>query len=172
MSTKTLRLLLALAGASLQIAGFTWAMVDASLARGREFGEYGLLRRTWMRVCNWLAFWLGPQPQPKSVSVALSSSVGLSGSLTGIKTPESEIERLARELQKLSATVERLRQDTDERLSRVQSDVQTLTDDLAARIEGIEERERSHRRGALRREQRAAQLFMAGVALSTASYLV
>jgi hypothetical protein len=158
MSTKTLRLLLALAGASLQIAGFTWAMVDASLARGREFGEYGLLRRTWMRVCNWLAFWLGPQPQPKSVSVALSSSVGLSGSLTGIKTPESEIERL--------------RQDTDERLSRVQSDVQTLTDDLAARIEGIEERERSHRRGALRREQRAAQLFMAGVALSTASYLV
>jgi ubiquinone biosynthesis protein UbiJ len=96
----------------------------------------------------------------------------LSGSLTGIKTPESEIERLARELQKLSATVERLRQDTDERLSRVQGDVQTLTDGLAARIGGIEERERSHRRGALRREQRAAQLFMAGVALSTASYIV
>jgi hypothetical protein len=168
MSTDTVRLLLALAGAGFQIAGFTWALVDASLARGREFAEYGLLRRTW----NWFAFWLGPPPQPKQVSVAISSSLGLNTSLTGIKSPESEMERLGRELRELSATVERHRKETDERIATVQGTVQKLTDDLAGRIAEIEERERNRRRGLLRREQRAAQLFIFGLTLTTSTYLV
>jgi hypothetical protein len=50
--------------------------------------------------------------------------------------------------------------------------VQKLTDDLAGRIAEIEERERNRRRGLLRREQRAAQLFIFGLILTTSTYLV
>ena len=168
MSANTVRLLLALAGAGFQIAGFTWALVDASLARGREFAEYGLPRRVW----NWFAFWLGPPPQPKQMSGAVSASLGLSGSLTAIKSPESEMERLGREIRELSAAVERHRKETGERLVAIEGNVQKMTDDLTGRIAEIEDRERSRRRGLLRREQRAAQLFIFGLLLTTITYIV
>jgi hypothetical protein len=168
MSTNTLRLLLALFGAGFQIAGFTWALVDASLARGREFEEYGLPRRIW----NWFAFWLGPPPQPKNISLTMNESLGMSDAAIAIKTPESDIEQIRREIGELSATVERHRVKTDECLTVVHSEVQKLTEDVTAHIEEIETRERDRRRGLLRREQRAAQLFIFGLALTTSTYVV
>lgn len=168
MNADTLRLLLALLGAGFQIAGFTWALVDASLARGREFEEYGLPRRIW----NWFAFWLGPPPKPQHISVAISESLGLSSTLTAIKSPESDIERLGREIGELSATVQRHHKETNERLATAQNDVQKLTDEMTAQIAKIETRERDRRRGLLRREQRAAQLFIFGLLLTTSTYVV
>jgi hypothetical protein len=168
MSTNTVRLLLAMTGAGFQITGFTWALVDASLARGREFAEYGVPRRIW----NWFAFWLGPPPQPKQMSRAISSSLGLSGSLTAIKNPESEIERLGREIGELSAAVERHREETNERLAVIQGDIQKMTDNLTGRIAEIEDRERDRRRALLRREQRAARLFILGLILTTVTYVL
>ncbi len=172
MSDETLRLLLASAGAGCQIVGFTWALVDASLARGREFGEYGLPRRIGRRIWNWFVFWLGPAPEPPQFTGTFKATSGFSAVMSPVKSPESETERLGRELGELSATVERYREDADERLATVQSDVRKLHDELTARISGIETREHERRRGPLRREQRAAQLFIVGAFLTTSTYLV
>ncbi len=96
----------------------------------------------------------------------------MNATLTAIKSPESDIERLERELTVLSATVERHHKETDERLTTVQGDVQQLTDDVTAHITEIETRERDRRRGLLRKEQRAAQLFIFGVLLTTSTYVI
>ncbi|MEA2199441.1 MAG: hypothetical protein QOI89_37 [Solirubrobacteraceae bacterium] len=166
MSVEALRLLLALLGAGFQIASFTWALVDASRARGREFGEYGLPRRVW----NWLAFWLGPPPEVRSVSASVSGGVRMTGSVTAVKSPESDVERLGRELAQLRTAFERHQQNVDERLASVQGDVDRLSEDVSGRIAEIEDRERDRRRGFLRREQRAAQLFIVGLLLTTSTY--
>jgi hypothetical protein len=155
-------------GAAFELVGFTWVIADASAALSHEYGEHGPFRRVWY----WLRYWLGPPPQPVSLSGAASGSIGLRGRLTARKEPETDVERLERELGTLRQDFEDHKEATNQRLASVEERLSEAMRQFTERADRIEQSLRELRHRTLHRERSGARLFMFGIVLTLASALV
>jgi hypothetical protein len=160
--------ILAVLGAAFELVGFSWVIADAAAALSHEYGEHGPFRRVWY----WLRFWLGPPPEPVSLSGTASGSLGMRGRLTARKEPESDVERLERELGTLRQDLEDYKETTDRRLSGVEERLSEAMRQFAERADRIEQRLLDLRHRTLRRERWGARVFMFGIVLTLISALV
>jgi hypothetical protein len=141
-----------------QIAGFFWALAEASLARGHEFRE-GLPWRIWNRLFG------GPPPQLVTGVTMVPHETDAVLTL-GEPPNEKEVERVARELANLRSEFQYHQRHADKRLETLRTDLDRVSAELAGTISEVVQRERERRRKALRREEGAAVLFTVGVALT------
>jgi hypothetical protein len=155
-------------GAAFELVGFSWVIADAAAALSHEYGEHGPFRRVWY----WLRYWLGPPPEPVSLSGTASASLGMRGRLTARKEPETDVERLERELGTLRQDFEDHKDASDRRLSSVEERLAEAMRQFAERADRIEQRLHELRHQTLRRERWGARLFMVGIVLTLASALV
>jgi hypothetical protein len=173
VSRHTVHVLLTLTGLTAEVVGLSWVVADASRARREEFGEVGLARRTWRRVYGWFAFWLGPPSQPVEIkAAAMAGHASGSGNLVMGVSNETEVERLRREVDELTAQVTAHVRSTGSRFDAVHGRVNELRSDFTERVGTIEAQQRELRRSALRGEVRGARLFALGAILSAAANLV
>src|SRR5947199_2361876 len=101
MSRHAARILLASLGAAFQIIGLIWALAEVTLAREREFDEGGALGR----VVRFL-FPAKPQPRHTSAKIAPYRTTALIS--LGKPERETELQRVARELNNLQVEVQHL----------------------------------------------------------------
>jgi hypothetical protein len=167
VSRHTWHTALTLTGFGCEAVGLLLLVAEASRARRVEFGDYGVFRR----IYRWFAFW----PPGRAVNVHGVASMGVahaSGSLTVIKSGETDVERLQRELASLTDRVEAHEHAFAKRFDGLQRQVDDVSRELSDRIASVVEQQLAVRRNALAGEVRGARLFILGAALSAAANLV
>lgn len=118
-----------------------------------------------VRVLAQRAVRTGPQ-------IKTMSGVGLTDSVGAGTASETEQEFVRRELRELRDLIDRVNNQANQQIDAVEKALAQADARLAERIAEIEKRHSAERSGALRREHRAAQLFMLGVVFSLVSALV
>ncbi len=155
----------ALGGSLLQIGGFLAVVMAATFELATEYGDYGPLGKLWLRIKGTWLYWLGTLPTPVQLSGTMSASVGTRASLTMRKSPESEVERIDRELGELRTRVEHFQEDAEKRFGNIEQSITSLQEHVADRTDELQKRLDDIRRGTLRKERRGAWAFVLGTAL-------
>ena len=167
MKLHPLNVILIVVGAICEILGLLWLAANVSRERV-ELGDAGFLRRIW----RWIAYWLGPMPESRDVTITAPSAIGFSTSLGAVRLNETEMERVQREVRELREYLEGFETQIQGRLAAVEQSLHEKHELLAARVIEIETRLREARRADLRQNRWAGRLFALGAVLSATGSLV
>jgi hypothetical protein len=169
-------------GALFELVGFVWVVAGVSRSLSEDYGEAGVFRRVGRGIAVWLRYVFEEPREVVSLSATVSGggTVRISGSARVVAHgPETDIQRLQRELEELRADVERQREAVEQRLSAVDQRFSTVeasmresTEQLLARAEQIENRLREIHRTGLRKEKGGALVFGFGAILTLVAALI
>jgi hypothetical protein len=163
---------LAASGAACELVGFLLVMSGVSRALSEEYEEHGVFRRLWFGIKYLWQYVFEEPPKPIIHEGAASGSMHLSGSATGRKSPESDLERVERELRELRNDLDKHKEAVEQRFSTVEQRLQEATDSLAARATAIESRLDKIRRSSLHHEKNGARVFLFGAFLTLIAVFV
>jgi hypothetical protein len=126
MKHHRLKVILIVAGAVCEMLGLLWLAANTSRER-IALGEGGPFHKFW----RWLAYWLGPVPEPVELHLAVAGGVSATGSLAIATLNETELQRVQRELNELRERLERLEAATHTRLSAVEQSLNEMAQQVA-----------------------------------------
>jgi hypothetical protein len=164
--------ILAAFGAFCELAGFLWVVAGVSQALSEQYDEHDWPHRLWFGIRHVLSYVFEEAPKPVSLAGSFSATSGATATVTGRKIPESDIEKLGRELRELRSEVEQNKRVADERFAAVETSHRVLSETLNQRTDALEQRLTEIHRSSLRKEKGGALLFMFGTLLTLVAVLI